>query len=110
MSETFDEFEHTRRRNGDHDSSADAAKGITPKAPNLRTRFLKAFQAAGERGLTDEEAAITLDLTDTCFWKRCNELRQAELIEFTDERRMGTKNQPRKVSVVTEFGAKAVKA
>lgn len=52
------------------------------RPPNQQMRLLAEYPAAGERGLTDEEAADAAKVpVRSNFWKRCGELRVAGLIE-----------------------------
>lgn len=105
-----EQFEHTRRRNDDHETAKQGAKHVSKSAPNLRTRLLAAYIEAGSDGLTDEEAAERIGVLDTCYWKRCNELRQLALIMPTTRARAGRKGVKRMVSVVTGVGRNTVTA
>lgn len=96
--------EHTRQRRDDHDTSRAGARAVTKQAPNLRVALLREFLAAGPDGLTDEEAAERAGVLDTCYWKRCNELRQDVWIMPTDRTRKGRKGVKRTVSVITSVG------
>jgi hypothetical protein len=95
-----DIHERTRQRTNDHQSSSEGARAVSAKAPSLRMRLFSEFAAARD-GLTDEEAAERAGVLDTCYWKRCNELRQDGWIRATNRTRKGRKNVSRIVSVVT---------
>jgi hypothetical protein len=76
-----------------------------------RGRLLLAFLAAGELGLTDEEARISAEIAEkSCWWKRCGELRAAGLIEVMRDgeefavTRVGSSGTSRIVSVITLEG------
>lgn len=93
-----------RTRRNDYNTSIAGAEYVTPKAPTQKIRLLRQFKRAGENGLTDEEAAYSAGLLDSCFWKRCGELRKEGLIVYVDAVRKGHAGIIRKVSVVTEEG------
>jgi hypothetical protein len=94
-----DQFVGTRS-NAEYDTSVEADIGIALSAPNMRARLLEAYVATGESGLTDDEAAQMAGVLDTCYWKRCNELRQLGLIKNTGRKRKGLSNMNRMVCVV----------
>ena len=84
-----------------------------PRKPSQTERLLAAYAAAGETGLTDEEAAAAsglLKLTLCCWWKRCGELRKAGRIEPAAAvgdipvTRRGTTGHPRRVCRITVDG------
>ena len=77
----------------------DADIAISNSAPNLRIRLLKEYIKAGDQGLTDDEAAQSAGVLDTCYWKRCNELRQEGLIVNTGRKRKGLSNMKRMICV-----------
>lgn len=57
-------------------------QGISVRQDSQRGQILLAYLAAGEAGLTDEQAAADAKVpAKSCYWKRCGELRQAGLIE-----------------------------
>jgi hypothetical protein len=51
------------------------AADVAPRRENQKTRLLRTYVNA-PLGLTDDEAAQEADLEDTCYWKRCGELRE----------------------------------
>lgn len=93
-----DTFEGTRHQPG-IETTVLADKGISEKAPSIREVIHQAYIKAGDRGLTDDEAAQATGMLDTCYWKRCNELRQEGFIVDTGHKRMGLKNRMRIVCV-----------
>lgn len=93
----------SRYRINDHATSEEGAKRA---GPNLHVKLLDAFKQAGSSGFTDEEAAEAAGVLDTCYWKRCNELRQFELIAHTESSRPGRKGVKRRVSAITPLGRK----
>lgn len=59
--------------------TADSALLIV-RSGSQRARILLAYMAAGEEGLTDDQAARAAGISDkSCWWKRCSELRQSGL-------------------------------
>lgn len=99
-----------RHRTDDHHTSVEGAHAVAHRAPSQKQQLLRQFRLAAELGLTDEEAAFHADLLHACYWKRCNELRQDELIAFVPDAngvhltRKGTAGVSRKISVITEAG------
>ncbi len=93
-----DNFEGTRH-NPNIETTKIADNLISKKAPNLRMKILQAYIEAGSQGLTDCEAAEKMGMLDTCYWKRCNELRQEGLIIDTGNKRKGLKGVLRIVCV-----------
>lgn len=91
-------------RTGDYATSVEGAVNVAKRAPNQRTRLLWAYFYADEVGLTDEQAAIDCGLLDSCYWKRCGELRADGFIEFTGDTRVGAAGTSRNVSVITTRG------
>lgn len=94
-----DKFEGTRHQPG-IETTVLADKSMSEKAPTIRERIYAEYVRAGDRGLTDDEAALASGMLDTCYWKRCNELRQDGLIVDSGHKRMGFKNRMRIVCVV----------
>jgi hypothetical protein len=85
-------------RTPDYDTSHEGAQKASESKENIQRKLLAGFYGAGEKGFTDEECAEATELTDTCFWKRCGELRAKGYIEFTGEKRKGRKGVNCKVS------------
>lgn len=98
---TLDDAPGRVRRN-DYATSRAGAEAIKLRAGSQKALLLIAF-ADGE--LTDEEAAINAGLSlRSCFWKRCGELRDANLIEFTGAQRVGSAGSACGVSAITAAG------
>lgn len=97
----MDKFVGTRS-NQDYETSVNADVKMALSAPNLRAKMLESYVAAGSDGLTDDEAARDAGLLDTCYWKRCNELRQAGLIRNTGRKRIGLSGVKRIVCEVVK--------
>ena len=91
----------TRVRKDDHQTSIEGAEAVESRAANQQAKLLQAFTRAGENGLTDEEAAAAAGLLDSCYWKRCGELRRAGRITFNGQTRRGSAGVRRKVSIFT---------
>ena len=78
-----------------------AAYNVQERALTQKDRLLVAFTAHPE-GLTDEEAATIAGLPiRSCWWKRCSELREAGLIEHTEQMRLGSAGCNQLVSRIT---------
>lgn len=69
------------------DTSVAAAEALQPDAKTLREDVLAAIRAAGEWGLTADEAAARLRLSPFTTRPRCTELRAAGLIVDSGRRR-----------------------
>jgi len=102
---------YARTRNNDHATSIQGAVQVGGRAATQRIRLLHAYGDAEPLGfpsafdgLTDEEAAQACGLLNSCYWKRCGELRADGLIEFTGGTRPGAAGTARKVSRITERG------
>lgn len=102
-----DPYEKTRQRRDDQPSSSEGASNVSRRAPTQKVRLLRQFFRAVQ-GLTDEEAAAAAGLLDSCYWKRCNELRQDEYIHYVDEYRKGKAGVSRRVSMITRDGMRKV--
>lgn len=100
-----DPHEATRQRRNDEPSSVEGARNVSRRAPNQKMRLLREYFRAVD-GLTDEEAATKAELLHACYWKRCNELRQADWIRYMDEYRKGAAGVSRRVSGITRDGMK----
>lgn len=79
-----------RSRADDHSSSRKGAASVRMRAGSQKARLLVAFYKFHFRlkPLADVDAAVTAGLfhqPQTCWWKRCGELRAAGLIAFTGE-------------------------
>lgn len=75
------DFRNGRTRNPDWTSSIMGAQSVAYRAGSQKARLLDAYQQAYPLGLTDDEAAVAAGLPLTsCYWKRCGELRQDNMI------------------------------
>ena len=55
---------------------------VSVRPGSQRAKILMAYLAAGDEGCTDDQAALSAEVSSrSCYWKRCGELRQAGLIE-----------------------------
>lgn len=91
-----------RTRATDPATSAAGARDVAFRAGSQKAKLLRAF-AEGE--YTDEQAATKAGLSlRSCFWKRCGELRDAGLIEFTGQVRQGSAGSACGVSRITATG------
>jgi hypothetical protein len=95
-----------RTRTGDYETSNEGAIKVATRAGAQKLLLLTFFCQFGD--CTDEEAAAGVGLLNSCYWKRCGELRAAGLIEFTGETRIGAAGVRRRVSVITERGRSVV--
>lgn len=79
-----------------------------------KVSLLEVYRAAGEPGLTYEEAADVLGWTNTrkCWWRRCGNLREEGLIERhgTPQVRRGTQGPECAVYVISPAGLAALAA
>jgi hypothetical protein len=92
-----------RVRSNDHASSIAGAHSVALRAGSQKARLVEAYEAAYPEGLTDEEAAKAAAVPDrSCYWKRCNELRDEGRIEGTGEFRPGLAGIPRMVCRLAE--------
>jgi hypothetical protein len=86
-------------RTPDYDTSHEGAAKASQSKETVQRKLRAAFYGAGPKGFTDEEAAEAAGLEDTCYWKRCGELRTVGAIQYNGEKRKGRKGVDRKVSV-----------
>lgn len=70
----------TRSRRDDPDTSKQGARDVEGRAPSQSLRLLQAYLLS-TKGYTDEEAAAKAGLLNSCYWKRCGELRQEGYIK-----------------------------
>lgn len=73
-------------RKTDPVTSMKGARDVAPRAGSQKALLLEQYRLAYPGGLTDEEAAAAAGL-HTGAWKRCSDLRNADLIEPTGETR-----------------------
>lgn len=103
------EFDHTRSRKDDHSTSTEGARDVGYRSGSQKAKLLGAY-ATASRGCTDEDAAVAAGLTNTCYWKRCGELRRDGVIEqIPGETRPGSAGVSRMVCRITEAGLAALK-
>lgn len=94
-----------RARKTDPATSKAGASDVAYRSGTQKAKLLQAYAQAGDRGLTDEEAAELAGLNmRSCFWKRCGELRQDGYISETGQTRNGDAGVARLVSAITETG------
>ena len=92
-----------RSRRDDYATSRAGAESIKFRAGSQKAKLLAAFASCP--GMTDEQAAIAAGLSlRSCFWKRCGELRDAGLLAFTGEQRIGSAGTSCGVSEITASG------
>ena len=65
-----------RTRKDDWDTSKAGAESVKYRAGSQKARLMDVYREAYPSGLTDEEAAEKADLLNSCYWKRCGELRE----------------------------------
>jgi len=99
----------SRARTTDPFSSHKAIPAGLGRWSGHRARLLRAFEAAAY-GLTDEEAgrATGLDEQGSCYWKRCNELRQLGYIAPTGRCGISRFGNQIQVSAITDLGREAL--
>ena len=97
-----------RTRAGDHSSSRKGAASVRMRAGSQKALLLLAHLRRYPGSLSDVDAAVNAGLyhdRQTCWWKRCGELREAGLIEFTGEEvKSATTGETVKTSRLTEAG------
>lgn len=100
-----DELTHARARRDDRATSKAGAAAVAPRAGSQRARLLAAYASVPEGvGLTDEQAADLADLSGSCYWKRCGELRDGGHITWTGTVAPGSAGVPRIRCVITPAG------
>lgn len=88
-------------RSSDPQTSKAAARSLDPRGQlGILSR---AYEAAGPRGMTDEEAALTTGLASA--WKRCSDLRRLGWIKTNGATRVGSSGRDQMVCVWTEVAA-----
>lgn len=113
---TTDEGRPGRSRRDDHATSEAGARDVGRRAPNQRLRLLAVYPAAGETGLTAEEAAYAAEVNmRSCWWKRVSELAQDRCIEQQVRdgepvTREGDAGVERNVYVITPVGYAVLRA
>lgn len=92
--------ERTRRRNDGPATSAAGARDVSIRATSQKADLLRAYGAAGDGGLTDEQAGEQSGLAarrGCCYWKRCGELREDGLIVLTPTTREASTGSEQRV-------------
>jgi hypothetical protein len=86
----------TRRRG--HATSRAGAASVAFRAGTQKAKLIAAYEQVQPRGLTDEQAAQLAGVPPmSCWWKRCNELRELGAIVPTGETRVGAAGVARMV-------------
>ena len=98
-----------RHRTNDHPTSVIGARRSARGALSHQMRLLQQYALRPVEGLTDGEAAHHANLqqpNSASPWKRCNELRDAHLIEQPESSptRVGSYGAPGMVCVITDLG------
>ena len=83
------DFSVGRSRNPDWETSKAGAKDVEYRSGSQKAKLLAAYKLHGRVGMTDEQAADYADLLNTCYWKRCGEMRRDGKIVPTGETRKG---------------------
>jgi hypothetical protein len=91
-------------RTTDPQTSHDAAAARRPEIGSHRRRLLIWFAAAGDAGLTADEAADKADLLHVGYWKRVSDLKNQRYIRATGEKRPGRSGQLQQVYAITHGG------
>lgn len=98
--------EAPRQRIPDHPTSVAGAVAVKERAPSQKIQLLRAYDYAGERGFTDEQAAYYAGLLKSCYWRRCTDLRSLGYIEQPEGSpvRKGTSGVSRIICTITTEG------
>ena len=91
------DFSPGRTRTPDYSTSEEGARSVAKRAGNQQDKLLKVYALEPFNGWTDEQAARLAGLLDSCYWKRCGELRKKKLIVPTGEVRVGAAGVSRMV-------------
>ena len=85
------------------DTSREAAAAIAPNAEILRERIYQAIKAAGDRGMTADEAAAAIGSTPLASRPRITELRTMEKVKpsLINKRRPSSTGKSSIVWVIT---------
>jgi len=107
--------EDTRHRSHDYPTSIIGARRASKAGPTHQLRLLQQYALHRDSGLTDGEAAHHADLLppmSSSPWKRCNELRAAQLIEQPEAKptRVGAYGSPGIVCVITDLGVELLRS
>lgn len=101
---------HGRIRKNDYDTSIEAALSIEESAVTQQKKLLDVYRRHPE-GLLDDEAGHMAGLDQSCFWKRCGELREMGLTVWLEDdwgkilkRKSPFSGRKRGISGVTPLG------
>lgn len=91
-------------------TSKDGWEQVQVRAGSQRARLLRAYADAGDGGLTNHEAGVAADLLNSCYWKRCSELKEAGYIASNEKERVNpATGSKQSVCVLTPAGLKKVR-
>lgn len=79
-----------RHRRDDYATSIQGAQDVAYRAGSQKAKLTEVYRSVWPKSLTDEEAAEMAGLSDTCYWKRCGELREDGVIVDTGATREGS--------------------
>ena len=91
--------EPSARRN-DPNTSKSAARRL--RSGTQLARLAVVYR--NSEGLTDDEAGTLAGLAQSGYWKRCSDLRKANIIEPTGDTRAGRSGEQQRVCRLTAFG------
>lgn len=105
------ELDYAKARGNDPKTSHDGGADVSVRAGSQRAKLLAAYSGSPE-GLTATEAAMSAGVSlESCYWKRCSELRQGGYIEavFRENGEPMTRKNPRsgssqEVNALTRLG------
>jgi hypothetical protein len=95
-------------RHTDPTTSHDAGADVAPRTGTQRWRLLKAIAAAGDAGLTNEEAAELTGIALRSSGPRLAELKHGGWIAATGKTRLGSLNSEQDILVTTDKGQMAM--
>jgi len=78
-----------RHRKNDRATSIAGAADVAYRAGSQKRKLADVYAEVYPDSLTDDEAAKMAGLLDSCYWKRCGELRQDGVITETNFTRQG---------------------
>lgn len=87
-------------------TSHEGARAVRLRASSQAAKLLRCYAAAGERGMTSEEAGIAagLAIPGCSYWRRVSYLAEHGLIEQTDETRTSGAGCAQRVLRITDDG------
>lgn len=94
----------------DPETSKAAARDVRLRASSQAAKLLRCFAAAGERGMTSEEAGIAagLAIPGCCYWRRVTYLAEHGLLEAINATRMSGAGSAQRVLAITPEGRRVV--